>query len=58
MPHFGEIAALVGTLRKDGYVSRVDNSLRTDSAGPTTGNGWAWDDGTLIFWDDGTEVGY
>lgn len=32
MPHFGEIQSLVGTLRQDGIVQRVANSLITSLA--------------------------
>lgn len=29
MPHFGELAAILGSLRRDGVVARVENSLIT-----------------------------
>lgn len=51
MPHFGEIQSLVGTLRKDGFVSRRDNALRT-----ADNEEWLWEDGAVVAFEDGSEM--
>lgn len=51
MPHFGEQAALVGTLRRDGVTTRVDNALRTADT-----DDWLWEDGSVIAFEDSTEM--
>lgn len=51
MPHFGQLKAVLGTLRRDGDVRRVQNSLTTD-----TEVDYEFEDATSIEWEDGTEM--
>jgi hypothetical protein len=51
MPHFGELAAILGTLRRDGVTTRTDNALRTADT-----EEWLWESGAVIAFEDATDM--
>jgi hypothetical protein len=54
VPHSGEFLSLTGTLRRDGLVSRRDNSLVTD--GTVLDSAILLEDGTNLLLEDGTSL--